>query len=90
MQKSVLHPWTKSQRDFNWTIITSRSDGNHTSVDYRNSNSHKEKNKNGYVSLDSFKELIKLDNSNVNVETYNRYTLVCKYFEEVKNLNTNE
>lgn len=53
-------------------------------------NSHKEENKNGYVTLDAFKELIKLDNSNVNAETYYRYKLVCKYFEEVKNLNTNE
>lgn len=53
-------------------------------------NSHKAENKNGYVTLDEFKNLTKTDNSNVNVETYNRYTLVRKYFEEVKNLEADE
>jgi len=53
-------------------------------------NSHSSENDKGYVKLEELKEMVKTDNSNVNVETYNRYTLVRKYFEEVKNLEADE
>ena len=53
-------------------------------------NSHISENDKGYVTFEELKEMVKVDNSNVNVETYNRYTLVRKYFEEVKNLEADE
>ena len=53
-------------------------------------NSHSSENDKGYVKLEELKEMVKTDNSNVNVETYNRYTLIRKYFEELKNLEADE
>lgn len=53
-------------------------------------NSHSSENDKGYVKLEELKEMVKADNSNVNVETYNRYTLIRKYFEELKSSEADE